>query len=149
MTPNALILVDCSVQGGVFAGRRALSHVRSPGHPCELQRLGRSERRPVEGGLLWGQCLTQRWCQKGGSCRVTSPAGSCWIQGHPALPLIRRLRQRLVLSGQNHAGGHRQWLVLEHKGLVHRAEGAPGRCFPWAEGFVDFFLEGRLSGKAG
>lgn len=140
----ALTPLDSTMQRRVFCWIGALCQVSNTGLAWRPERLGRSERRPKEGCFFRWKCPAQGWCLKSRGCIVMIRTDSCRFKRHPALPFIRRLWQRSLVSCSYDAGGNRWWVALKCKGLIHWTNGASWRCLPWWQWLVDFFLEGSL-----
>lgn len=102
----------------------------SPGRP---ERLRRFKRRPTEGRSLWRKHPRGR-CLKGwGHVLIMTPAHGCWLQRHPALPVLWGFRQSLLVR---FGKSRRQGEAEEPEGLVHGAQGASGRRLPWRRWFA-------------
>ena len=71
----------------------------------------------------------------------TSPRS---VQRHLALPLSRRHGERSTVGSRRNVGGDRLWEVLEVEGLVHQAQGTPGRGLPGSRGLVAPIWQGCL-----
>lgn len=104
----------------------------SPGRP---ERLRGFKRRPTEGRSLRRKHPRGR-CLKGwGHMMIITPAHGCWLQRHPALPVLWGFRQSLLVrwSGKN----RRQGEAEEPESLIHGAQGASGRRLPWRRRFAE------------
>lgn len=100
---------------------------------CRPERLRRFERRPTEGCSLrrrrpGGHCLKGR-----GHVVKMTPAHSCWLQRHPALPVLWRFWQSLLECCSGAGRSRRQGEAEEHESFIHGAQGASGRCLPWRQ----------------
>lgn len=135
------LITLCSIKRRLLCWTWAFPPVFRASPAEKPQRLGRSERRPVDGRFFrWeGTAHGQRLKSRG---RVMTTTDGCTVKRHSALPFFWRLRQRHAVSCTINFTGNIRWKTIE--GIIHGASWAFRRCFPRSWWLGEFFLKRRL-----